>query len=87
MRLADDPNFELRTLRDEDGQVFDTMLFTCPADGCLIQVRVSREGSRRVDKTRFVWHLTGESPNLTLTPSVDVVGHWHGHVTAGNVGQ
>ena len=33
------------------------------------------------------WERTGEPPNVTVTPSLDIAGgtpdHWHGHLTAG----
>lgn len=29
------------------------------------------------------WTVTGEPPNLTVKPSIDAVGYWHGFLTGG----
>lgn len=29
------------------------------------------------------WSLTGEPPNISVTPSIDAVGAYHGHITNG----
>lgn len=33
--------------------------------------------------TAFAWEVVGVPPALTLTPSVDVAGGWHGHIHGG----
>lgn len=33
-----------------------------------------------------VWARTGDTfADITLTPSIDIAGHWHGHITNGEV--
>lgn len=29
------------------------------------------------------WSVTGEAPNITVSPSINMVGRWHGFLTAG----
>lgn len=31
------------------------------------------------------WLVTGEAPNITVTPSIDVVGVWHGWIRNGEL--
>lgn len=33
------------------------------------------------------WTITGTLPEITVTPSLDAsaAGHWHGHITAGEI--
>lgn len=33
------------------------------------------------------WRVTGTLPDITVTPSIDAsaAGHWHGHITAGEI--
>jgi hypothetical protein len=35
----------------------------------------------------FAWSIVGEFENLTVTPSIDASksGHWHGHITNGEI--
>jgi hypothetical protein len=32
------------------------------------------------------WTVTGEAPRITMTPSINVVGNWHGYLTDGVLG-
>ena len=34
------------------------------------------------DETRG-WTVTGEAPNITVSPSINIVGLWHGFLTSG----
>jgi hypothetical protein len=31
------------------------------------------------------WRVEGEAPNLTVTPSIHIVGRWHGFITNGEL--
>lgn len=31
------------------------------------------------------WTVTGEPPNITVTPSINAEGHWHGFITNGEL--
>ena len=31
------------------------------------------------------WTVTGEAPNITLSPSVNIVGRWHGFIENGMI--
>lgn len=91
MHLKDDSNAEMKGIID-DGVRYDSLRFTCPKDGCTIMVRIVRDRpAYRIDEDTFVWNASGEFPNVTLDPSVDVKeykggpSHWHGHVTNGDV--
>lgn len=97
MRLADDPNAELRRVCacGDHGhghpESFDALLFTCPAgDGDVVLVRFVRDRDAfRLDEKTFVWRATGDFPNtISLHPSVHVLEgngatHWHGFVRDG----
>ncbi len=39
-----------------------------------------------LDPERRGWTVTGEPPNLTMSPSVNIVGSYHGFVTNGVIG-
>lgn len=32
-----------------------------------------------------VWTVTGEAPNITVTPSINVIGIWHGWIRNGEL--
>ncbi len=38
------------------------------------------------DGSRDGWNVTGTPPHVTLTPSVNLVGSYHGFITAGVIG-
>lgn len=37
------------------------------------------------DGTNSGWTVTGETPNLTFSPSVNILGMWHGYVRDGQI--
>jgi hypothetical protein len=56
------------------------LMFICPACG---------EHSLRVaicptkDHNDRCWSMSGELPNVTVTPSINFEGHWHKNITEG----
>jgi hypothetical protein len=73
-----------------DGAMY--LEFACPVHG----VGAKREGGEFDDTVRVkiapvgsshVWQWNGEKDfeKLTLTPSINAVGHWHGFITNGEV--
>jgi hypothetical protein len=38
-------------------------------------------------KTECAWSITGDFTSMTVTPSIDASasGHWHGHITNGEI--
>lgn len=71
------------------------VMFRCPCKpDCAEQLHVmfdtslDGEPAPHLDPPRHLWHREGTTfETLTLTPSVDCsgFGHWHGHITAGEV--
>ena len=64
--------------------------FNCPVHGSPCRLAVLFEnpidGMPRAFNGERFWTRTGDSfETLSLSPSVDVVGHWHGNVTSGEV--
>lgn len=56
------------------------LIFLCPT--CEEhQIRVYLCPKR--DHNDRCWTATGELPNLTLAPSINIEGHWHKNITAG----
>jgi hypothetical protein len=41
--------------------------------------------NQRSTETDELWEVEGEPPDLTVRPSIDVVGFWHGHVVGGEM--
>lgn len=43
--------------------------------------------TRASDPPHELWDITGEPPDMTVTPSIDVQveGGWHGHITNGEL--
>lgn len=76
----------------------DALVFTCPADGCMLRVPFTRGPAFELrdhtggDEPVHIWQATGEFPDtLSLSPSVHVkdgpkdaqTTHWHGRITNG----
>jgi hypothetical protein len=86
---------ELQPELEDAGEGTAWLEFACPAHG----VGATRSGGDFPDTVRVkiatplesqhphVWGWNGEKDfeKLTLTPSIDYNGHWHGHVTNGEV--
>jgi uncharacterized protein DUF6527 len=79
------------TLDEVGGVVY--LEFDCPAHPASLRQGDFRDSVRipiatpLEATTPHVWGWNGERDfeKLTITPSVDYHGHWHGHVTAGEV--
>src|ERR1019366_7910654 len=46
-------------------------------------VRFGIDTSTSSDNRRHGWTVTGEAPNITVTPSINLVGIWHGWLKDG----
>lgn len=89
MRLAD---LNPRWLRCEDVRHGQAVLFDCPCGcGCELIVPFANplDGGAAAPPQWMSgprWQRTGETfETLTLNPSVNYVGHWHGWISAGEV--
>lgn len=62
--------------RDRDGR--QAWLIRLPNDliWCTTE-RASGDG--------IMWDVVGEPPNITVTPSIDAEGRWHGFITNGEL--
>jgi len=58
------------------------LVFDCPCGKCAGKLRVPT--TEATPDGKLQWAVSGEFPNLTLTPSVDA-GCWHGHIVDGNL--
>lgn len=59
------------------------VILPCLTPFCLDGVPL-RAGHVMLDEAG--WTVTGEIPSLTVTPSINVGGGWHGHIAAGVIG-
>jgi hypothetical protein len=62
------------------------LVIDCPCGKCGGRIRVRTQLAEGPKQTgdEHIWQVSGEFPDLTLTPSVDA-GCWHGFITNGDV--
>ena len=75
-----------------EGRYGMAISFDCPCCAGVTRLAVwfanPIDGLPPTDDAKNLWTRTGETfGDLTLTPSIDAskVGHWHGHITNGDV--
>jgi hypothetical protein len=96
MRLMDlSPRWYAGRTGDRQGITFDC---PCCAGKVRLAIAIHLDGTnldpdpanpQQFAADEFVWNIAGGDgfENLSLTPSVDAskAGHWHGHVTGGQI--
>lgn len=83
MRLASlNPVFDW----DEDDPRVGWLFFDCPHCGArgLVGIKFATTPAPNADRV-WTWNGEKDPEKITLTPSLNLSGHWHGFVTAGEV--
>jgi len=59
------------------------LVFDCPCGQCGGKIRVQVGPS--ADKERGIWRISGNFPEITLTPSIRADPCWHGNIEKGEM--